>query len=182
MQISWRSQGHHLPPPPNQKWLLTLTPAAHTQGTRCIVYSCSLRGLPIVVPNQVWSIDITYIHVRGGFAYLVAVIDWYSRAVLSWRISNTMDTSFCVDCLEEAIRLHGKPEIFNSDQGSQFNSEAFTGVLKEHGIAISMISTNSMDGRGRGRAWAGAGQHLCGALVAQREIRGHLPQGLQHFG
>ena len=116
------------------------TSGAHPQHK---VYPYLLRGLPIVRTNQVWSSDITYIRVRGGFAYLVAVIDWYSRAVLSWRISNTMDASLCVGCLEEAIRLHGKPEIFNSDQGSQFTSEAFTGVLKAQRIAISM------DGRGR---------------------------------
>lgn len=99
--------------------------------------------MPIVRPNQVWSTDITYIRLAHGFAYLVAIIDWYSRRVLGWRISNSMEAAFCVDCLEEALRTHGKPEIFNSDQGSQFTSEAFTGVLKREGIAISM------DGRGR---------------------------------
>jgi len=96
-----------------------------------------------VRPNQVWSTDITYIRLAHGFAYLVAVIDWYSRKVLSWRISNSMESVFCDDCLEEALRTHGKPEIFNSDQGSQFTSEGFTGILKREGIAISM------DGRGR---------------------------------
>ena len=107
------------------------------------VYPYLLRGVPIVRPNQVWSTDITYIRLAKGFAYLVAVIDWYSRKVLSWRLSNTMEASFCVDCLEEALRHHGKPEIFNSDQGAQFTSEAFTGGLKREGITISM------DGRGR---------------------------------
>jgi len=107
------------------------------------VYPYLLRGVPVVRPNQVWSTDITYIRLARGFAYLVAVIDWYSRRVLSWRISNSMEAVFCVDCLEEAVRSHGKPEIFNSDQGAQFTSEAFTGVLKREGIAISM------DGRGR---------------------------------
>jgi putative transposase len=107
------------------------------------VYPYLLRGVPIVRPNQVWSTDITYIRLSKGFAYLVAVIDWYSRKVLSWRLSNTMEASFCVDCLEEALRHHGKPEIFNSDQGAQFTSEAFTGTLKQEGITISM------DGRGR---------------------------------
>ena len=100
-------------------------------------------ALPVVRPNQVWSTDITYIRLARGFAYLVAIIDWYSRRVLSWRISNSMEAVFCVDCLEEALRTHGKPEIFNSDQGSQFTSEAFTGVLKREGVVISM------DGRGR---------------------------------
>jgi putative transposase len=107
------------------------------------IYPYLLRGMEIVRPNQVWSSDITYIRLEHGFAYLVAVVDWYSRRVLSWRVSNTLEAGFCVDCLEEALRGHGKPEIFNTDQGSQFTSEAFTGVLLEAGIAISM------DGRGR---------------------------------
>ena len=107
------------------------------------VYPYLLRGLPIVRPNHVWSTDITYIRLARGFAYLVAIIDWYSRRVLAWRISNSMDASFCVDCLEEALIDHGKPEIFNTDQGVQFTSLAFTGVLKREGVAISM------DGRGR---------------------------------
>lgn len=107
------------------------------------VYPYLLRGVIISRRDQVWSTDITYIRLAHGFAYLVVVIDWYSRRVLSWRISNSMDTEFCVNCLEEALRRYGKPEIFNSDQGSQFTSDAFTGVLKREGIAISM------DGRGR---------------------------------
>ncbi len=107
------------------------------------VYPYLLRGVLVTRPDQVWSTDITYIRLARGFAYLVAVIDWYSRRVLSWRISNSMEAEFCVDCLEEALRRHGKPEIFNSDQGSQFTSDAFIGVLKREGIAISM------DGRGR---------------------------------
>jgi len=107
------------------------------------IYPYLLRGVPIVRPNQVWSTDITYIRLPRGFAYLVAIIDWYSRRVLSWRISNSMEAVFCVDCLEDALRAHGKPEIFNSDQGSQFTSVAFTRVLEREGIVISM------DGRGR---------------------------------
>ena len=107
------------------------------------VHPYLLRGVPVVRPNQVWSTDITYIRLARGFVYLVAIIDWYSRRVLSWRISNSMEAAFCVDCLEEALRNHNKPETFNSDQGSQFTSDAFTGVLKREGIAISM------DGRGR---------------------------------
>jgi putative transposase len=107
------------------------------------VYPYLLRGVSVVRPNQVWSTDITYIRLEHGFAYLVAIIDWYSRRVLGWRISNSMDAMFCVDCLEESLRTHGNPEMFNSDQGSQFTSEAFTGVLKREGIVISM------DGRGR---------------------------------
>jgi putative transposase len=107
------------------------------------IYPYLLRGVFVVRPDQVWSTDNTYIRLAHGFAYLVAIIDWYSRRVLSWRISNSMEAAFCVDCLEEALRRHGKPEIFNSDQGSQFTSAAFTGVLKREGVAISM------DGRGR---------------------------------
>jgi putative transposase len=107
------------------------------------VYPYLLRGVPIVRPNQVWSTDITYIRLAHGFVYLVAIIDWYSRRVLSWRISNSMEAVFCVDCLEDALRIHGKPETFNSDQGAQFTSAAFTGVLEREKIVISM------DGRGR---------------------------------
>jgi putative transposase len=102
-----------------------------------------LRGVQVERPNQVWSTDITYIRLARGFVYLVAVIDWYSRKILAWRLSNTMDSIFCVDCLQQALQNHGTPEIFNSDQGSQFTSAAFTNVLLEKGISISM------DGRGR---------------------------------
>lgn len=107
------------------------------------IYPYLLRGVDIIRPNQVWSTDITYIRLPRGFVYLVAIIDWYSRKILSWRLSNTMDAGFCVDCLEEAIRVYGMPEIFNSDQGSQFTSDAFTSVLIKNDVTISM------DGRGR---------------------------------
>src|SRR5262252_3018031 len=107
------------------------------------IFPYLLRGMIIDRPNQVWAADITYIPVGRGFLYLVAVMDWASRAVLSWRLSNTMDVSFCVAALEEALLRFGKPEIFNTDQGSQFTSAAFTGVLEQAGIQISM------DGRGR---------------------------------
>jgi len=107
------------------------------------VYPYLLRGLEVDRPNQVWSTDITYIRLAHGFVYLVAVIDWYSRKVLAWRVSNTLDGGFCVDCLRQALQAYGNPAIFNSDQGSQFTSEAFTEVLKGPGIDISM------DGRGR---------------------------------
>ena len=107
------------------------------------VYPYRLRGLPITRPNQVWSTDITYIRLARGFVYLVAIIDWYSRKVLAWRLSNTMDAGFCVDCLEQALQNYAAPEIVNTDQGSQFTSDAFIGVLKARAIAISM------DGRGR---------------------------------
>ncbi len=108
------------------------------------VYPYLLRGMEIVRPNQVWAMDITYIPMAKGFVYLAAVLDWFSRRVLSWRLSITMEASFCVAALEEALARHGKPEIFNTDQGSQFTGAAFTGVLAANGIAISM------DGKG---AW-----------------------------
>jgi len=107
------------------------------------IFPYLLRNLAIDRPNQVWAADITYVPIGRGFLYLVAVIDWASRAVLAWRLSNTMDVSFCVAALEEALARFGKPEIFNTDQGSQFTSAAFTGTLAAAGIAISM------DGRGR---------------------------------
>jgi putative transposase len=107
------------------------------------VYPYLLRDVEIVRSNQVWSTDITYIRLKHGFAYLVAIMDWYSRKVLSWRLSNTMDVAFCLDALDEAIEKYGCPEIFNSDQGSQFTSLDFIGRLKSHHISISM------DGKGR---------------------------------
>jgi putative transposase len=109
------------------------------------VYPYLLRGMEITRANQVWSTDITYIPMARGFCYLIAIMDWASRRVLSWRLSNTMDTSFCTEALEEAIMRFGKPDIFNTDQGSQFTSEAFTGILKANEIRISM------DGKGRWR-------------------------------
>ena len=107
------------------------------------VYPYLLNGLDISRANHVWCTDITYIRLAGGFVYLVAVMDCYSRKVLSWEVSSSMDDSFCVSALERALRLYPAPEIFNSDQGSQFTGKAFTGVLKKHEIRISM------DGKGR---------------------------------
>ena len=107
------------------------------------IFPYLLRNLTIDRPNQVWAADITYIPIGRGFLYLVAIMDWASRAVLAWRLSNTMDVSFCVSALEEALARYGRPEIFNTDQGSQFTSAAFTGALASAGIQISM------DGRGR---------------------------------
>jgi putative transposase len=104
------------------------------------VYPYLLRGLEISRVNQVWATDITYVPMKTGFLYLVAVMDWYSRRVLSWRLSNTLDSSFCVEALEEALARYGPPEIFNTDQGAQFTSESFTRVLRDRGIAISMDS------------------------------------------
>ena len=107
------------------------------------IYPYLLRGVSITEPNHVWASDVTYIPMALGFLYLVAIIDWASRAVLAWRLSNTMDTGFCIAALDEALARHGTPKIFNTDQGAQFTSVAFTGRLKAAGIAISM------DGRGR---------------------------------
>lgn len=107
------------------------------------IYPYLLRELVIDRPNQVWATDISYIPMAKGFVYLVAVIDWYSRKVLSWRVSNSMESDFCVEALEEALSRYGRPDIFNTDQGAQFTSEVFTTVLKEAGIDISM------DGKGR---------------------------------
>ena len=108
------------------------------------IYPYLLRGIEITRPNQVWAMDITYIPMARGFVYLAVVLDWFSRRVLSWRVSITMEASFCVETLEDALARHRKPDIFNTDQGSQFTGSAFTAVLANNGIAISM------DGKG---AW-----------------------------
>ena len=108
------------------------------------IYPYLLRGIEITRPNQVWAMDITYIPMARGFVYLAVVLDWFSRRVLSWRLSITMEASFCVATVEDALARHGRPDIFNTDQGSQFTGAAFTGALVERGITISM------DGKG---AW-----------------------------
>ena len=128
-----------------QMGLAAIAPQPRTSAPRKEhkIYPYLLRNMAIQRVNQVWSADITYIRLRGGFVYLVAVMDWYSRQVLSWEVSATMDESFCVSALERALRLYGNPEIFNTDQGAQFTGESFTGVLKDHQIKISM------DGKGR---------------------------------
>ena len=108
------------------------------------IYPYLLRGMEVTRPNQVWAMDITYIPMARGFVYLAVVLDWFSRRVLSWRLSVTMEAAFCVETLEDALSRHGKSDIFNTDQGSQFTGAAFTGVLIKNGIAISM------DGKG---AW-----------------------------
>ena len=119
--------------PPNTSW-------ANKEHKK---YSYKIRGLDIVRANQVWSTDITYIKIKGGMVYMAAIIDWYSKAILSWRISNTMDTDLVMGVLNEALSLYGKPEIFNTDQGSQYTSYIHTQKLKDNGIIISM------DGKGR---------------------------------
>jgi putative transposase len=107
------------------------------------VYPYLLRGMEIASANHVWAADITYLPMARGFCYLVAIMDWASRKVLAWRLSNTLDASFCVEALQEALARYGTPEIFNTDQGSQFTSDDFIGILESHGINISM------DGKGR---------------------------------
>ena len=109
------------------------------------IYPYLLRGLAVDRPNQVWAMDITYIPMARGFVYLAAVVDWFTRRVLAWRLSITMEVDFCLDAVEDALANHGRPEIFNTDQGAQFTSAAFTGLLLENKIAISM------DGRGSWR-------------------------------
>jgi putative transposase len=129
----------------HQMGLRALYPRQRTSqpGKGHKIYPYLLRDLSIEHANQVWATDICYIPMAKGFMYLVAIMDWHSRRVLSWRLSNTLDTDFCIAALEEALQRFGAPEVFNTDQGSQFTSEAFTDVLKAHGIAISM------DGKGR---------------------------------
>jgi putative transposase len=122
-----------------------LSPTQHIEArARSRIYPYLLRGSEITRPNQVWAMDITYIPMARGYVYLAVVLDWASRRVLSWRVSITMEAAFCVETLQDALMKHGKPEIFNTDQGSQFTSAEFTAVLADNGIAISM------DGRG---AW-----------------------------
>jgi putative transposase len=143
-----RNQGYRV----NRKWVRRLM---GIMGLRAIyrrprtsqpapgqkVYPYLLRGIAITQPNQVWTADITYIPMARGFLYLVAIMDWYSRYVLAWRLSNTLEASFCVEALEEALRK-GVPEIFNTDQGAQFTSQTFTGLLEQQGVRVSM------DGKG----------------------------------
>lgn len=125
--------------------LAGMAPGPHTSQPHPAhpVYPYLLRGVVIERPNQAWSTDITYLRLAQGFGYLVAIMDWYSRKVLAWRLSNTLDAGFCVDCLQEAVRHFGIPEIFNTDQGTQFTSHDFIDALKAHPIRISL------DGRGR---------------------------------
>ena len=125
--------------------LVALYPKPRTSmpGVGHKVYPYRLRGLAIEGPNQVWAADICYVPMVKGFLYLVAIMDWYSRKVLAWRMSNTLDTAFCVEALEEAPARYGAPEIFNTDQGAQFTAQAYTDVLKRHDVTISM------DGKGR---------------------------------
>ena len=145
-----RRQGHVVGRKRVRRLMATMALAAVYQRPRTTapqpghrIWPYLLRDLAIDRPDQVWCADITYIPMRRGFLYLVAVMDWVSRKVLAWRLSNTLDAEFCIDALEEALARHGRPEIFNTDQGSQFTSPRFTGVLTGAGVRVSM------DGRGR---------------------------------
>ena len=150
MTVWLRAQGHAVNRKHVQRLmrilgLIAMAPGPNTskKHPEHTVYPYLLRGLSVLRPNQVWSTDITYIRLAHGFVYLVAIIDWYSRKVLAWRVSNTMDVGFCVDCLTAALKQYGTPDIFNTDQGSQFTSDKWIAVLQENSIKISM------DGRGR---------------------------------
>ena len=124
------------------------------------IYPYLLRGMEITRPNQVWAMDITYVPMARGFVYLAVVLDWFSRRVLSWRLSITMEASFCIDAIEDALARYGNPEIFNTDQGSQFTGAAFTGVLTDRGITISMNGPRRL-----------AGQRIRRTAMAKRQIR-----------
>jgi transposase InsO family protein len=132
------------------------------------IYPYLLRGLTIEQVNQVWCSDITYIPMAKGFLYLVVIMDWVSRAVLAWRLSNTLDADFCVEALEEALSRYGRPEIFNTDQGSQFTSDDFTGTLKQHGIMISMDGKSLPPRRRGAAAWTTSSSSGCGAVSNTR--------------
>ena len=149
MAVHLQREGHSV----NRKRIQTLMRAMGLQavypkprtslaGAGHTVYPYLLKGLIIDRPNQVWAADITYVPLARGFMYLVTIMDWHTRKALAWRVSNTMDADFCVEALEEALQRHGTPEIFNTDQGVQFTSEAFTDVLRHHSVSISM------DGKG----------------------------------
>ena len=139
-----------------QMGLQALYPRARTSrsGKGHQIYPYLLHGLDITRPNQVSASDITYIPMAKGFMYLVAIIDWYSRRVLSWRVSNTLDADFCVEALEAALDRYGNPEIFNTDQGAQFTSEAFTGVLADRRVAIRAV---------KAAGWTTCSSSACGA-------------------
>jgi putative transposase len=155
-------------------------PRLSVAGSPAKRYPYLLRGLTIGGANHVWSTDITYIRLHAGFLYLVAVLDWYSRYVLSWELSNTLDTGFCLLALEGALR-QGQPQIFNTDQGVQFTSQLYTSRLEQAGIQISWDGRGraGSGGVGRGRAGSGAGQRLRGAAVALAQMGGGLPQRLR---
>ena len=135
-------------------------------------YPYLLRSLPLVRANQVWAADITYIPMAKGFFYLVAILDWYSRKVLSWRLSNRLDQDLCQEALQEALRLYGFPEIFNSDQGGQFTSREFTGILESNGIKVSMDGKGSwLDNVMIERFWRSLKLNVCIYMPLQGVMR-----------
>jgi len=136
-------------------------PRLSQRGTEVTIYPYLLSDLQIVRPNQVWSADITYLRMTGGFMYLVAILDWFSRYVLAWQVSNTLESSFCVQTLEQALR-RGSPEIFNTDQGVQFTARAFVSTLLD--------LRGSGSAHQYGRTGAGVRQHLCGAVMAHGQV------------
>jgi transposase InsO family protein len=143
------------------------------------IYPYLLRKLPIIRPNQVWAMDITYIPMARGFIYLAAVLDWFTRRVLAWRVSITLEADCCIEAVEEALATHGTPEMFNTNQGSQFTSTDFIKVLAAREIKISMpLSDCKQSPAGNRWKWRVAGQCLRRALVAEHQIRGSLPTGL----
>jgi putative transposase len=169
------TQGHHLNRKRVQRLMRQLGLAAIYQRPNTSkpaeghkIYPYLLRGLAIERVNQVWCSDITYIPMAKGFLYLVVIMDWVSRAVLAWRLSNTLDADFCVEALEEALSRYGRPEIFNTDQGSQFTSDDFTGTLKRQGVTISMDG-KSLPSRKRGAGtWTTSLSSGCGAVSNMR--------------
>jgi putative transposase len=178
------TQGHHVNRKRVQRLMRLLGLAAIYQRPNTSkpaaahkIYPYLLRGLAIERVNQVWCSDITYIPMAKGFLYLVVIMDWVSRAVLAWRLSNTLDADFCVEALEEALSRYGRPEIFNTDQGSQFTSDDFTGTLKRHGVTISMDG-KSLPSRKRGAgAWTTSSSNGCGAVSnTKRSTSMPMPQ------
>ncbi len=147
-------------------------PNLSKRSTQYKVYPYLLRGLEISRPNHVWATDITYIPMNKGFVYLTVIMDWYSRKILSWRLSNSLESHFCVDALEECLYYYGKPEIFNTDQGSQFTRDAFTDELKAHDIRISMNGKGAWrDNVFVERLWRS---------VKYEEVYLHVDESIQH--
>jgi len=169
------TQGHHVNRKRVQRLMRLLGLAAIYQRPKTSkpaaahkIYPYLLRGLAIERVNQVWCSDVTYIPMAKGFLYLVVIMDWVSRAVLAWRVSNTLGADFCVEALEEALLRYGRPEIFNTDQGSQFTSDDFTGTLKRHGITISMDGKSLPPRRRGAAAWTTSLSSGCGAASNTR--------------
>ena len=174
--VAWlATQGHHVNRKRVQRLMRLLGLAAIYQRPNTSkpaaahkIYPYLLRGLAIERVNQVWCSDVTYIPMAKGFVYLVVIMDWVSRAVLAWRVSNTLGADFCVEALEEALSRYGRPEIFNTDQGSQFTSDDFTGTLKRHGIMISMDGKSLPLRKQGAAAWTTSLSSDCGAASNTR--------------